>query len=185
MTISTNTQNVIYDNFDVLAAALTYAHNQDVEYHYAAALLVVRCNEILNNETYVAPKTITSKVLSAIESNTPMDTLICCSADKMPSELWQFRLQQFVTITADLSTAQQAAALFLVLQNNVRRESDTTFIVDGSKPYLVTLQNGVSLADGFGCRCKGFWSHGGGNVCKHIAAAFVIALDPVELLITL
>lgn len=181
MTIQTDTIN---RNFELLAAALSYAADRGSDFHKAAALLVTRCEDMLNGD-YVAPKTITAKILSAIEPNSPMDTLICRSVNEATSDEWLFRLQQFVNVAADISIQQQAAALVLVLQNNVRRESDTTFVVEGSRPYLVTLQNGVDLADGFECRCKGFWSHGGGNVCKHIAAALMIALDPVDLFMTL
>ena len=84
---------------------------------------------------------------------------------------WMLILARLAQMGADASPQQRLDVLHLLASNAVAVQSETACTVQGSKPYQVTLIDGDYTNDGFTCGCKGYWSHGGGSLCKHVLAA--------------
>lgn len=168
-------QHAIRTHFGQLAAAITMAAPTPA-LHIPAALLLARCDEIV--PSYAAPTSITATTLKPIQPSSPLATLL--QSDTTADDRWCCRVQQALLIAGDCSRRQLYEAVVLVLGQQVTRSAATTFTVQGSKAYTVTLANGIDHTEGFTCQCKGFWSHGGGQLCKHVLAAALIALDPEE-----
>lgn len=169
--------DTIYTYFDELTHALAFAQDRPQPYKDAAAMLVIECERIFTTQT--APHKFGGKRWHAVNEGSVLHDLLTTAQNQPCDETWSYRLNQLCQVGINLSTQQQYDALRLVLDNAVERTGETTFVVHSSKPYPVSLPHGDDLlAGGFECRCKGFWSHGGGNVCKHIAAACVELFAP-------
>ncbi|WP_110519249.1 SWIM zinc finger family protein [Herpetosiphon llansteffanensis] len=168
-------QTAMRTHFGQLAAAITMAAPIPA-LHTSAALLLARCDEIVPSSC--APTSITATALKPIPPSSPLATLL--QSKTTADDRWCFRVQQALLIAGDCSRRQLYEAVVLVLSQQVTRSDATTFTVQGSKAYTVTLANGIDHIEGFTCQCRGFWSHGGGQLCKHVLAAALIALDPEE-----
>ncbi len=170
-------QTAMLTHFGQLAAAITMAAPIPA-LHTSAALLLARCDEIV--PSHCAPTSITATALKPIQPTSPFASLL--QTDTEPDDRWCFRVQQALLIAGDCSRRQLYEAVVLVLGQQVSRSDATTFTVQGSKAYTVTLANSIDHTEGFTCQCRGFWSHGGGQLCKHVLAAALIALDSEEAL---
>lgn len=191
MTIDLQTaqQDALNLNFMYAAAILQFVHGRDEVGIHTAALIITRAEDILMPSPLErVPITVQGKRTRPLSDDLVMQNILNRAHSQDVGDEWCQRLVQFINIAPVLSRPQQYNVLTMVLNDQVNQTGKTTFEVQGSKLYTVSLTDGETIDHGFECSCRGYWSHGGGKyggevLCKHVAAATIVACDnqPVDL----